>query len=101
MGGRRCPQMEKTVNKGVIRLGDRTAQGCTVIQVKSEHFTVLGRPVARVGDLCRCAMPGRITCVIVEGNAAHTIDGQPVAYDGHKTSCGSALRPTTAAFSAG
>jgi uncharacterized Zn-binding protein involved in type VI secretion len=30
-------------------------------------------------------------CTIIEGDARHRIDGRPVAYEGHKTSCGAAL----------
>jgi uncharacterized Zn-binding protein involved in type VI secretion len=35
---------------------------------------------------------------IVEGDQHHTIDGIPVAYEGHKTSCGAALIPTATNF---
>jgi uncharacterized Zn-binding protein involved in type VI secretion len=31
-------------------------------------------------------------CTIIEGDSKHTIDGRPVAYEGHKTSCGAALQ---------
>jgi uncharacterized Zn-binding protein involved in type VI secretion len=37
--------------------------------------------------------------VIIEGSSEHVIDGIPVAYDGHKTSCGAALQSTLSTFS--
>ncbi|RQO76142.1 hypothetical protein DBR44_05500 [Aquitalea sp. FJL05] len=39
----------------------------------------------------RGAMQGHSHRVIVEGDASDTIDGIPVAYEGHKTSCGAVL----------
>lgn len=89
------------MGNGVIRLGDKTTQGCTVIKVGAGHFTALERPVARVGDLCRCAQPGADTCMIIEGAVGHTINGVPVAYHGHKTSCGERLISTATVFAFG
>jgi uncharacterized Zn-binding protein involved in type VI secretion len=39
-------------------------------------------------------MPGHTMCIIAEGDAKVTIDGVPVAFDGHKTSCGATLITT-------
>lgn len=88
----------KPQNRGVIRLDDSTSHGGLVTQVSAQQSTVDGKPVARVGDMCSCPMPGHTVCVIVEGSADHTIDGIPVAYHGHKTSCGATLISTAAAF---
>lgn len=56
------------------------------------HFTVEGIAVACIGDKCTGPVPGHGgVCTIIEGDSKHTIDGRPVAYDGHKTSCGAAL----------
>lgn len=90
--------MVKQPNRGVIRLDDPTSHGGFVTQVSAQHSTVDGKPVARVGDTCSCPIPGHTACVIVEGNGDHTIDGIPVAYHGHKTSCGATLISTAAAF---
>lgn len=84
--------------RGVIRLNDRTSHGGMVTQVAAQHATVDGRPLACVGDACFCPVSGHEACVIVEGNADHTIDGIAVAYHGHKTSCGATLISTAAAF---
>ncbi len=35
----------------------------------------------------RGTMQGHSHCVIIEDDASNTIDGIPVAYEGHKTSC--------------
>jgi uncharacterized Zn-binding protein involved in type VI secretion len=82
----------------VIRLGDPTSHGGKVISVAATHFTVGGIAVARVGDLCICPIKGHEVCTVAEGSSVHAIDGVPVAYDGHKTSCGATLISTIATF---
>ena len=84
----------------VIRLGDSTSHGGKVVKVAATHYTIDGIPVAGVGDLCSCPVPGHDGCTIVEGNSKHLIEGIAVAYKGHKTSCGAALIPTHTIFSA-
>lgn len=79
----------------VIRLGDPTSHGGKVESVSAAHFTVGGIPVARVGDKCSCPIKGHDNCTIVEGDQHHLIDGIAVAHDGHKTTCGATLIPTT------
>lgn len=74
----------------IIRLGDDTSHGGKVVSATS-HVTVGGKPVARLGDKCTCPKRGHNNCVIVEGDTAWTIDGIPVALEGHKTSCGAVL----------
>jgi uncharacterized Zn-binding protein involved in type VI secretion len=80
----------------VIRLNDPTSHGGKVDSVTATQFIVGGIAVARVGDKCTCPLHGPGT--IVEGDQYHTIDGIPVAYEGHQTSCGAELIPTTANF---
>ena len=82
----------------VIRLGDPTSHGGNVVSATS-HYRIMGIQVARVGDSCTCPIPGHSGCTIVEGDPTHRIDGIPVAYEGHKTSCGAALIPTVPNFS--
>ena len=74
----------------VIRLGDSTSHGGEVVSATS-HVTVQGKPVARLGDKCTCPKRGHNHCVIVEGDPDWTIDGIPVALEGHKISCGAVL----------
>ncbi|RJG15729.1 PAAR domain-containing protein [Massilia cavernae] len=76
----------------IIRQNDPTSHGGKVVQVAPTHFTVGGVAVACLGDKATCPIHGPGT--IVEGEATHTIDGVPVAYEGHKTSCGATLMPT-------
>lgn len=82
----------------VIRLGDETSHGGKVVEVTATHITVEGIAVARVGDLCSCPVKGHDDCKIAEGNPGHVIDGIPVAYDGHKTTCGATLIASTQNF---
>lgn len=81
----------------VIRLHDKTSHGGEVADVTATHFTVDGVAVARVGDKCSCPFHGPGT--IVEGDNRHTVNGVPVAYHGHKTSCGALLIATDANYS--
>jgi uncharacterized Zn-binding protein involved in type VI secretion len=81
--------------RNVIRLGDSTSHGGKVESVSATHFTVDGIPVARVGDMCSCPIKGHDNCKVAEGDPNHVIDGIAVAHDGHKTTCGATLIPTT------
>lgn len=73
-----------------------TTHGGKVISCTAQHFKVNGKPVACVGDKCTCPVPGHGVCTIIEGDSRHTIDGRPVAYEGHKTSCGASLLASAA-----
>jgi uncharacterized Zn-binding protein involved in type VI secretion len=57
--------------------------------------------VARLGDLCSCPRKDHDNCTLAEGDAHHTVDGVPVAYEGHKTTCGAVLESTVGSFSKG
>lgn len=76
--------------KGVIRLGDATSHGGKVIAA-SGFSLVHGIPVARQGDACICPLKGHVSCVIAEGEPLVLDGGKPVAFQGHKTSCGATL----------
>lgn len=79
----------------VICVGDLTTHGGKVISSSAPHFTLDGKAVACLGDKCTCPMMGHGgICTIIEGDSKHTINGRPVAYEGHKTSCGAALQAT-------
>lgn len=80
----------------VVRVGDPTSHGGKVISSSAPHFTVDGKAVACIGDKCTCPVIGHGgVCTIIEGDSKHTIDGRPVAYEGHKTSCGATLQATS------
>lgn len=79
--------------RGVIRLNDPTTHGGMVISAAPKS-DVMGVPVARKGDRCTCLLPGHGLCVIAEGNPDVMIEGVPVAFHGHKTSCGATLIST-------
>ena len=79
--------------RGIIRLNDPTTHGGKVISA-APHSTVLGVTVARKGDRCLCPIKGHENCVIMEGDPDVLIDGVPVAFDGHATSCGARLIST-------
>jgi uncharacterized Zn-binding protein involved in type VI secretion len=89
------------MSRDVIRLGDPTDHGGSVVAVNARYFTVDGKPVARVGDRCSCPVKGHANCVIAEGDPHFTIGGLPVAFDGHRTSCGARLKSTTHGFGSG
>lgn len=76
--------------KGVIRLGDATSHGGKVVSTSGTAY-VNRIAVARQGDACVCPMIGHTHCVIAEGDPMVLVDGIPVAFEGHKTSCGATL----------
>jgi len=79
--------------RGVIRLNDPTSHGGKVLSA-APNSKVMGVAVARKGDQCMCPLRGHDYCVIAEGDPKVLIDGIPVAFDGHKTSCGAVLMST-------
>ncbi|MBA5688719.1 PAAR domain-containing protein [Rugamonas apoptosis] len=79
--------------RGVIRLNDPTSHGGKVTSAAS-NSTVMGVTVARKGDRCTCPLPGHGMCEIAEGDPNVLINGVPVAFNGHKTSCGATLIST-------
>ncbi len=79
--------------RGVIRLNDPTSHGGKVLAA-SPHSQVMGLGVARQGDPCSCPKRGHTNCVIAEGDPKVLIDGVPVAFEGHKVSCGAVLIST-------
>ena len=81
----------------VIRIGDPTTHGGNVASAAG-NYTIMGKNVARMGDACTCPIPGHNNCTIAEGDPTYTIDGRPVALEGHKTSCGATLISTCSQF---
>lgn len=81
------------MGKHVVRLGDPTSHGGTVVSAAG-NYSIMGKPVARMGDKCTCPLPGHSNCVIVEGDPTWTIDGRHVALEGHKLSCGGVVLST-------
>lgn len=81
------------VGKHVIRLGDPTTHGGTVVSASS-NFRMFGKQVACLGDKVTCPRQGHGSCTIVEGDPTWTIDGRHVALEGHKISCGASLIST-------
>lgn len=79
--------------RGVIRLNDPTTHGGKVVSAAPDTF-VMGVAVARKGDRCICPLQGHRDCVIAEGDPDVLIDGVPVAFEGHATSCGAKLIST-------
>lgn len=73
--------------KGVIRLGDKTNHGGSVLTA-SNNVTVRGKGVARIGDSVSCPKKGHGPTTIVEGDPNITDQGIPIAFDGHKCACG-------------
>lgn len=80
--------------KAVIRLGDVTSHGGKVIAASGSVF-VNGVAVARQGDACSCPIHGHAPCVIAEADPEVLDGGKPVAFHGHKTSCGAVLIAST------
>ncbi|AKJ42107.1 PAAR domain-containing protein [Pragia fontium] len=78
------------MSKGVIRLGDRTSHGGTVITATSTAV-MDGKKIALVGDLVDCPQTGHGVNPIIEGSSGWVSDGKQVAVDGCRTACGCTL----------
>lgn len=74
--------------KRPIRLGDKTTHGGAVIAAPS-RCSAGGIPIAVIGDAVSCPKCG--PNAIAEGDSSWSIDGKPVALDGHATACGARL----------
>lgn len=79
--------------RALIRLGDSTSHGGTVIEASTIRRSG-GIGIARVGDKVTCPIPGHGTNPIVSGDLTFIVDGQPVAREGDKTACGADLIPS-------
>lgn len=69
-------------------VGDRTTHGGFIIS-GSDTMDVLGRKVARVGDLVSCPIHG--VNPIIEGSDMIMDNDRHVAMNGHCTACGCKL----------
>lgn len=75
--------------RGVIRLYDQTSHGGFVIRASGSRYD--GKPLALLGDLVACPLPGHGVNPIIEGEPTMTEHGKPVALHGHRTACGCTL----------
>jgi len=80
------------MGKALIRMGDRTSHGGTVIS-GDMTWEVHGKAVARVGDLTVCPKCKGVFA-ITSGADDTSGFGQAVAREGDKTACGASLVPT-------
>lgn len=76
--------------KPIIRLGDKTTHGGTVVSAAPATMAD-GKPPARVGDMTVCPIPGHGANPIVSGDGTTIIDGSAVARQGDMTACGASL----------
>ncbi|SDX45851.1 Zn-binding Pro-Ala-Ala-Arg (PAAR) domain-containing protein, incolved in TypeVI secretion [Pseudomonas syringae] len=76
--------------KGIIRIGDKTSSGGTVLS-GSMVMIFRGIGAARQGDSVICPIPGHGSTVIAEGHPTLRDNGVPVAFHGHRCACGCAL----------
>lgn len=79
--------------KRVVRLGDPTTHGGTVVSA-TVGYVMFGKEVAGRGDTAKCPIRGHGVVTIVEGDPSWTINGKNVALEGHKCSCGCSLIST-------
>lgn len=76
--------------KGVIRVGDNTSGGGTVL-AGSSSMRFGNIYVAREGDPVSCPVPGHGRTVVAEGRPVFRNNGVPIAFDGHRCACGCVL----------
>ncbi|KAF0862496.1 PAAR domain-containing protein [Pseudomonas sp. LD120] len=73
----------------IVRLGDSTTHGGTVIEAFSQT-DLNGKPMAGLGHQVICPLC-KGTFPIAQGSALLNVGGVPVALDGMKTACGASL----------
>ncbi|PCE33252.1 PAAR domain-containing protein [Burkholderia ubonensis] len=71
-------------------IGDPTTHGGSII-TGSDTMDVMGRKVARLGDLVSCPIEGHGVNPIIEGSDMILDNGVPVALHGHRCACGCQL----------
>ena len=72
------------------RLGDTTSHGGVIVTGAPRTF-VNGRPLARLGDLHVCPIPGHGVNPIVTGSPDTITEGRPNARIGDATACGAVI----------
>jgi len=78
------------MSKPIIRLGDKTTHGGTVVSAAPTTI-IEGKAPARIGDMTVCPIPGHGANPIVSGDNSTIIDGSAVARQGDMTACGASL----------
>ncbi|MCY1288277.1 PAAR motif protein [compost metagenome] len=73
----------------IVRLGDSTSHGGTVLEAFSQT-DLNGRPMAGVGHKVACPLCQGVF-PIIEGSTLLNVDGIAVALHGMKTACGASL----------
>lgn len=76
--------------KGIIRVGDKTTGGGSVLS-GSTNMKFCGIGVARLGDPVNCPIVGHSPTVIAEGHPIFEDNGVPVAFHGNRCACGCTL----------
>lgn len=74
----------------LVRLDDSSDHGGRVISAAQRVYCA-GRPVARVGDLHACPVPGHGVTEVASGSVSVYVEGRPVARHGDVTGCGARL----------
>jgi len=74
--------------QGVIRIGDKTTHGGTVLE-GSSGVLFMGKAVSCLMDKVSC--PAHGPTYIVEGDEGSKINGRPIALHGHRCGCGCTL----------
>ncbi|MCX8649472.1 PAAR domain-containing protein [Gilliamella sp. B2776] len=75
------------MGKNVVRLGDPTTHGGSVISVSST-MTVEGKLVALIGDLVSCPKKGHGVNKIIESSKTCFSDGKAIVIDQCLCECG-------------
>ncbi|GJI92765.1 PAAR domain-containing protein [Duganella hordei] len=81
--------MNNSKGYGVVRLGDKTTHGGTVVSAQPT-FKVLGKAVAVEGDLTACPQCKGTFPIQTAGSERHH-NGRAVAYNDDKATCGARL----------
>lgn len=86
------------MSKNIITMSDViTAEGFPVVLIGNPRHTFNMQPIVFRGSPSVCSKPfpnglPHGPGIVTQGSSIYTIDGQAVALEGHKLSCGCALK---------
>lgn len=83
--------------RGVIRLHDATDHGGKVISA-SASMLIDGLPVALVGDMVSCPLPGHGNTPILPGSGSMQSDNRQIALHGFTAGCGCCVLSSCTGF---
>jgi uncharacterized Zn-binding protein involved in type VI secretion len=79
----------------LAKMGDLTSHGGVIVSGATRSL-LEGAPIARMGDLHACPIPGHAVNPIITGSVTTMVEGAPAARMGDLTACGAMIIASSA-----